>query len=65
MTSTLAYTSMHYTGGYWTTRIEDDVQTKSTGVQKLQHSMASNQLTGFESLSMDVITSSGLCACSF
>ena len=33
--------------------------------KKLQHSMASNQLTGFESLWMDVITSSGLCACSF
>ena len=32
---------------------------------KLQYSMASNQLTGFESLSMDVITSSGLCACFF
>ena len=27
--------------------------------------MASNQLTGFESLGMDVITSSGLCACFF
>ena len=26
---------MHYTGGYWTTRIEDDAQTRSTGVQEI------------------------------
>ena len=26
---------MHYTGGCWTTRIEDDVQTRSTGVQEI------------------------------